>query len=201
MEVSRYLSTPRLASYLAETDGDAELVLALYHWNLQLAAAFQEVLAVVEVVIRNAMDEQLRQWNPTRGRDHLTGQLYPPEWTNLPAAPLVGLVGSALPQARGHARAALVKRGSHHPRHRAPVCHDDVLAQLSFSLWYKLLPPADSKKTGLQRLWATALVHAFPHVGTDPASQAHPAEDLVHGRHERLVKLRNRVAHMEPLLE
>ncbi|UGT69143.1 hypothetical protein LTT66_02720 [Nocardia gipuzkoensis] len=74
VEVSRYLSSPRMAPHLTAASGDRDLALALYQWNLQLAAALQEVLGVVEVVVRNAIDEQLRAWNPTRGRDYITGR-------------------------------------------------------------------------------------------------------------------------------
>ncbi|MGW5218767.1 hypothetical protein ACWEQA_12955 [Nocardia sp. NPDC004085] len=199
-EVSHYLSSPRMAPYLAAASGDRELALALYQWNLQIGAALQEVPGIVEVVVRNAIGERLRAWNPTRGRDYRTGRSYPPEWTMLPAAPLAGLVSVALAQARGYAQAARGSREPSHPRRNADVCHDDILSQLTFGLWRKLLPPADPKKASLKALWTHALADAFPHVGLDPASQTHAAEDLVYDRLDRLVKLRNRAAHMEPLL-
>ncbi|WP_405140414.1 hypothetical protein [Nocardia sp. NBC_01388] len=191
------MSNPRLASYLIEAGNDPEAALALYHWNLQLSAAFQEVLAVTEVVVRNAIDTELRIWNPTRGRDHLTGRAYPPEWTDLPAAPVAGIVAGPLTQARNYAKAAHSGRRPGHLRHGAPICHDDLLAQLSFGVWRKLLPPTAPGKVGLQRLWGGALHAAFPHA---PTTGSVAPEVLVHDRIERLHGLRNRVAHMEPLL-
>ncbi|MFE2961983.1 hypothetical protein [Nocardia tengchongensis] len=197
-EVSRCLSTPRLAPYLSAAGTDPELALALYHWNVQLAAAFQEVLAVTEIVVRNAVDAELRVWNPTRGRDYITKRAYPPEWTDLPAAPIAGVIAKPLAQARGYAKRASTGRGKDHARYRAPICHDDVLAQMSFGVWHKLLPPADPAKAGLQLLWSNALQKAFP---LAPAAATAPAEVLVHDRLNRLVSLRNRVAHMESLLD
>ncbi|WP_280274807.1 hypothetical protein [Nocardia wallacei] len=200
-EVSRCLSGPRLAPYLSEACGDAELALALYHWNLQLNAAFQEVLGIVEVVVRNAVDAELRTWNPTRGVDHATGRPYPAEWTELPASPIAGVAAQAVKQARVHATNARAARDPSHARRNAAVCHDDMLAQLSFGLWRKLLPAAAPSKTGLQVLWNNALHRAFPYARPIRSrSGVISADIVVHDRLDRLVSLRNRVAHMEPLL-
>jgi hypothetical protein len=141
IEVSRYLGTPRLTPYLMEANGDLGIALALYQWNVQLASAFQEVLAVVEVVTRNAIDEQLRIWNTTRVNRQ--GAAYAPEWALAPAPPLAGLLRDALGSAMGQAQKAQATRDPAHPRKHDPICHDDVVAQLSFNIWRKLLPEAD----------------------------------------------------------
>ncbi|GGN88765.1 hypothetical protein [Nocardia rhizosphaerihabitans] len=202
VEVTRYLSVPRLAPYLAEVGGDPAHALALYHWNLQLGSAFQEVLAVVEVVVRNAIDERLRAWNVTRGTDP-AGLPYSTDWTLRPAPPLSGLLRTALGPATEHAKRAKASREPGHKRLHAPISHDDVLAQLSFSVWKKLLPPAAPGNAGRQKLWSNALVQAFPQQGGPVANQSlrTPIENLVYDRMERLVSLRNRVAHMESLLQ
>lgn len=35
----------------------------MYRWNLELSGAIHESLGVVEVVMRNLIDAQLRMWN------------------------------------------------------------------------------------------------------------------------------------------
>ena len=55
----------RLEPYLKASAGDEKLALSLYGWNLQLTSAFQELLSVTEVVLRNAMDPELQKWNST----------------------------------------------------------------------------------------------------------------------------------------
>lgn len=201
-EVSGYISVPRLGPYLAEAGGDPELALALYHWNMQLGSAFQEVLGFAEVVVRNAIDRQLRVWNMTRGTDP-AGIPYTYEWALRPAAPLAGLLSTALPKAYRQAEQASKTREHGHPRRAAPIGNDDVVAQLSFSVWKKLLPAAAPKNLGRRNLWNKALVHSFPRAGGSSVNQIlnTPADVLVHDRLDRLVKLRNRVAHMEPLLQ
>lgn len=200
--VARYISQPRLEPYLTEANGDRERALALYQWNTQLAAAFQEVLANVEVLVRNAIDLQLQTWNASRGVDP-QGVPYTREWALHPAPPLAGTVRQALQKATTHAERARAARDPGHPRKHAPISHDDIVAQLSFSVWRTLLPPAAPKKVGLQNLWNNALVRAFPRAGGSSVNQilATPADVLVHDRLDRLITLRNRVAHMENLLQ
>ena len=90
-------------------------------------------------------------------------------------------------------------RAPGHRRHGHAVDHDDVVAHLTFGTWNVLLPRKDPSTTpsGLKpapqaRLWNEALHQAFPH-HSDPA--------VVKFWVERLHSIRNRVAHMEPLLD
>lgn len=202
-QVTRLIGPARLAPYLSAAGGDPDEALALYLWNMKLASAFQEVLGFVEVSVRNAIDVQLQQWNVTRGVDPTTSTPFPAEWTTNPAPPLRGLIKTALGSARTHATHARDNRPPTHHRKAAPITHDDVLAQLSFSVWPKLLPPAAKALSGAPNLWSAALVNAFPNAAASTTSQvlAVPAVTLVHDRLSRLVSLRNRVAHVEPLLE
>src|SRR6056297_3297342 len=53
------LSAPRFATYLRETGNDRTRALHLYHWNLQVSAAFMVPLHVLEVALRNAIVEAI----------------------------------------------------------------------------------------------------------------------------------------------
>lgn len=204
VEINRYLHPTRMAPYLAKCHNDPSLTLELYRWNVQLAAAFQEVLAITEVAMRNSMDAQLRIWNAAQPPNPQTHVTYGESWLDAAARPLNGLVGAAKKAARERADDADMDRAPVHPRKGITPTHDDVLSQITFGVWLKLLPsdehsmePAGSKKHGIfvarQVLWRDALTHAFPH-STDPTGHE------ITNRVTHLRGLRNRVAHMESLL-
>src|SRR5664280_2439179 len=54
-------SEARLAPYEDAAKLDAGLALALYDWNMQVSGAFYEDLGAFEVLLRNALDERLRE--------------------------------------------------------------------------------------------------------------------------------------------
>ena len=140
-----------------------------------------ECLHRFEVILRNALDEQLCRWNATQ-RDRQTGRVHTSDWLMDPSRLLHRLVGDDIRKASRRARTAL--RGA-----ERPPGHPDVLAQLSFGTWRFLLPDKDP---GRQLLWNKALATAFPKLAGAPS-------DLV-DHVDHIYRLRNRVAHLEPLL-
>lgn len=202
--VSSHLSTPRLAPYMAEA-GTLAGAIRLYRWNLELSGALHEALGVVEVVLRNAIDRELQTWNVSRPT--VPGSApFGTNWVEYPAPPLEGILN---PRGRGRrppkstyrsafdrARADSSFRDPSHPRRGARPNHDDIVAHISFGTWVKLLPnkrdPRGQIGPGPQRgLWNNALCRSFPHQ-PDPLVISHWATRLHH--------LRNRIAHVEPLL-
>ena len=184
----------RLEPYLKASAGDEKLALSLYGWNLQLTSAFQELLSVTEVVLRNAMDAELQKWNSAELKVDQSWLLKDP------AAPLRSLSQGKRVEALKQANSAKKKRDAAHWRHGMDVTHDDVLAQVTFGLWKDLLPnhlnnAADNRENrNRQRMWKEALVNAFPNV-------VDPDGETTFWRVYRLHGLRNRVSHMETLLE
>lgn len=147
-----HLAQARLAPYLAATDGNRRRAVQLYQWNIELSGAVYEAMHVVEVVLRNAIDAQLCRWNATQ-INASTGNPRTHDWLLDPAPLLKRLVREhELTKARQRAEQAI-------RRHRRPVAHADLLAQLSFGTWRFLLPDSDP---GRQRLWTDALHAAFP---------------------------------------
>lgn len=202
--VTRNLSTPRLQPYVHAT-GSTPRAIELYRWNLEMSGAIHEALGVVEVTMRNSIDVQLQAWNPTRPAP--TGEApYGPNWVERPARPLVGLLN---PQGRKgqrpkstyqSARERAVKdsnlRDPAHPRHAAVPNHDDIVAHITFGTWVKLLPSKRDAQGQVgppaQRgLWENALKSSFSH---------RPNPLVIHYWAQRLHLLRNRIAHVEPLI-
>lgn len=56
----------RLRSYLADTGQDLDRALELYAWNMEVSGAVLTTAAMVEVVVRNRLDEQLVAWASAR---------------------------------------------------------------------------------------------------------------------------------------
>ncbi|WP_396640921.1 hypothetical protein [Microbacterium sp.] len=131
-----FLTTQRLAPYLAAANGNEKLALQLYQWNIEISGAAHEALHVFEVVLRNAIDAQLSIWNAQQV-DRQSGARFGRDWLLDPAPLLRRLVRqSELDSARARADRAL----RHHAR---TATHGDLLAQLSLGTWRFLLPDRD----------------------------------------------------------
>lgn len=195
--VNKHLHPVRLATYSRRCGNDPFQALELYKWNLQLSAAFQQVLAITEVALRNAIDDQLRTWNAAQPHHTHVGGTHSTDWLLDPARPLNSMTRDSRRTAGKHALEADGSRETGHPRKGAAVTHDDILAQITFGVWPKLLPtpdPSDANYRARQVLWRQALRHGFPHNTNDPDGF------ILSARAGRLHGLRNRVSHMEPLL-
>jgi len=142
-----------------------------------------EALAYFEVVLRNAMDEQLRVWNATQV--DANGKQLGPDWCETPAPLLDSIAQTDIDKAWDRACKALDSK--HGAGQRTPT-HDDVIAQTTLGLWRFLLP---SKSASKQVLWSQSLHQAFPH-------RSRPEHQLVDAVHS-VYRLRNRLAHLEPI--
>ncbi len=169
------LSPPRFQPYLDAAGQNPQLALDLYEWNLELSAAFWEVIAVVEVVTRNAMHDQL------------TGA-YGARWYDNTAI----LDDRSLRVIREAKRRA--SRGL--PR-STPLSPGKVVSEMSFGAWVALLDQGGHSTAKRRRLryhdtlWLPALQHAFPN------GLAHQKKT---NRGLRTVQsLRNRIGHHEKI--
>lgn len=171
------LSFERLGSYLDACDGNLRRALILYEWNSVAASAFFELLADVEVVVRNSVNEQLAAWSARCGfrspwfeNEH--GLLHREAVRDIETA---------------HARLkrkANTKGPDGSVRATTP---GDLICELNFGFWRFLLT-----KQYRTTLWPAALVNAFPEL---PPSEAPRLSSAM----QRLHDLRNRIAHHEPV--
>lgn len=168
--------------YLEATSGHRKNALALYRWNMGISGAFYQGLHIFEVALRNSMDEQLKIWNAAQV--DAQGRLYDGEWCKRPADPLLRILGSDLPEAQDRAKKALLRSN----KTRDPN-HDDIVAHMSLSAWRFLLP--SKTDPGKAALWEDGLKNAFPNL-------VRPLQQLIDAV-ENVYRLRNRIAHLEPL--
>lgn len=193
-KVIQALHRSRMKPYLSASGGNEKIALSLYRWHLELTASTQQILGITEVVLRNAMDTQLRIWNVAEGGTE--------EWLlNEPETPLRGLSAGKRKEAVRRACKEAANREPGHLRHGQVPNHDDVLSQIMFGMWKELLPnhapnASDSatENQNRKRLWEEALIHAFPH-------EADPEGINTYWRVAHIHSLRNRVSHMDSLLE
>ena len=69
VKVVQRLTPDRLRSYLDVTGGNLPLALDLYKWNIALSGALFEAIAVVEVIVRNEIDNNLKTRAQSLGAD------------------------------------------------------------------------------------------------------------------------------------
>lgn len=189
--VTHHLHVARMDTYMRAASGDPQLAIDLYLWNTRISGALFETLSITEVIFRNALDAALKEWNAAQAGD------YSMNWTQKAARPLNSLTRSALQTARSNAAKARAKRTQDHPRKWADITHDDLVAQLTFGTYVRLLPSNHSSAHNQRQreiLWDEALHQVFQGRPSNPR-KAHL------GRVERLHALRNRVAHAEPVLD
>lgn len=174
--VEQWLSGPRFNTYLAAGGGDRQRALDLYEWNVAVAAAIQHDLAHLEVAIRNTYDAAL-----------VARQAGPLHWTEDPLAYFPVTIRRANngqrydENERPRDQLAAARRSA---GRTAPT--GKIVAELMFGFWRYLTITGRANT-----LWMPYLRHGFV------SGTSRPAIDDPMGR---LHRLRNRVAHHEPLL-
>lgn len=219
--IAAAISVPRFQTYLARVGNDRDRALELYEWNLRTSASLYTGLAIVEVALRNAMDPHIARFNECQPEVIASDTSSPSDWLLNPArllvklttppaqrnAPTTGQPRSDIHLAHERASAALRNPRTTSPGdilvqgrvtgiedHRAPS-HDDVLAHTTFGTWGRLLPTSTSHQSGKgrARLWIGYLSAAFPHLEHSPLQLTLHVNALRY--------LRNRIAHLEPVLD
>lgn len=143
--------------------------LRLYAWNTEASAAIMAVTAMVEVIVRNALDAQLADWACRRGYQ---------SW--LDAAPLDGRGRKDVEKARSRAT----------PRGRDDEVHGKVVAEATLGFWRYLVGQRYHAN-----LWVPALHKAFPLGPGDLRERRRRVDRHL----AKLMLVRNRAAHHEPI--
>ncbi|WP_338857843.1 hypothetical protein WDY80_23920 (plasmid) [Gordonia hongkongensis] len=197
--VLKYLHAARLGPYKQRCGGSDYSALALHSWNTHMAAAIHEALSPVEIILRNALDDHLASWNERQAPPANDDDLYTRDWLLRPARPLAQLATDGdRKKLQSYAEKSKRHRANSHPRKNAPIEHNDLLSQTTFGFWNGLLPHKhgfERKRRLALQLWNEGVKDAFPNLKNDPSGYA--TADRV----RRLHALRNRVAHMENLLD
>jgi ribosomal protein S18 acetylase RimI-like enzyme len=166
------ISEPRLSKYLARYNGNGEMALQQYTWNLAASAALWGPIAVMEVVLRNALHGQMAA---SVGHD---------TWWESERIHLLEGERTKVSEALSK----LATDGNPDPS------ADDAVAATSLALWAELLTAGlarDPRFSYHQRMWEPRLVLAFPHRGRLGRRE-------IWGLVNDVRKVRNRIAHHSP---
>lgn len=196
------ISPERLAS-LQQLTGSTREAIELHQETLRLGAGLMNIIASVEIALRNAVCENLSQ--------HFGAEnwfLYPPvpfhwkepeekklkaaldsarksEYSKMNQAEKAALDILAFPNGKpanlGHLTRAKKRRA------QINVTNGKVIAEVTLYFWKKLYGPDYE-----QQLWKTSLKRTFPY---KKISRSDVAENL-----ENIYQARNRLAHHEPVL-
>lgn len=173
-ELAPLLSSERLATYERHASAWGCGAVELYLLGLELASSMQADLHLVEVLMRNSMNDQLTAVYGCRW------------WAN--SALLDDRSQTAVAKAWGDARC----------RQDSPP--GQLIARLSFGFWVHLLeagayagePPYRQRRNYDELLWKPALHRAFPN-SSGRRADVHKVVHLLYGA-------RNRIAHHEPII-
>lgn len=164
------ISEPRFARYLSHCGGDEAAALRLYAWNIEVSAALWGPISVLEIMLRNAMHNQMKQ-----GRSD--------EWWDLTY--LASKEQNAVERAIEKAREVT----GYQPN------ADQVVGSTSFGLWVGLTGVGEARNPTFDyesKIWQPRLRHAFPLLGAVRKRQLH--DEL-----QRIKAMRNRIAHHESI--
>jgi hypothetical protein len=112
IKLKYYLSSPRFNVYLAQTGNDFGKAYRLYKANIELSEAFYPVLSVLEICLRNAINEQLKQHfnDPYWFKNHLPSEF----------------------------RSYITEAEQKIVSQRKTVTADKIIAELNFGFWNRL---------------------------------------------------------------
>lgn len=140
LHVEYLISKERFGSYLNATLSNREQAVALYEWNAALAAACFQAFHYVEVIVRNAMDREMRAYFGEAKR------LIP--WFLLPVVDKHQVAFfESIEKVRRRLRDQSQERET----------RDQIIAGVDFSFWTTLLHKEN------EELWRHALCKAFPY--------------------------------------
>lgn len=174
--IKNALSTARMSTYELVVDGMGNQIspaqaLDLYAWNAQVSAALMAPLHICEVVVRNAV------------ADVLVAQ-YGDKW---PWSP--GFEKSLPHPPQGYSARVDLQNA----RRNAPTA-GKVIPELKFAFWQRMFTHRHDS-----RLWDTYLTQVFPNL---PHGQSvSQARQVLYNELEHLRRLRNRIAHHEPIFK
>ena len=171
LDLEAVLSPPRFGTYLRATDGDRSRAMDLYCWNTDLSAAFYVLLQFCEIGTRNGAVEAVAA--EFGANWHLNRGFY----RSLPR--LAG--GRSYQPADDIAQQA-----------RRQPTSGKVVAELKFAFWQYLFVKGQDG-----RLWDRHLRTAFPGIPADLTVAE--ARGRIHADIEIIRRLRNRIAHHEPI--
>lgn len=173
-EIPHVISAPRFATYLRATEGNSVRALELYQWNLELSSAFLIPLQVAEVAVRNGVVFAIERQ-------------YGLNWHQSP-----GFAKSLPKPATGYKPYVDFTKTLEKLQVQNNATAGKIVAELKFAFWESMLTRRHDN-----RLWRPFFTQAFPNA--DVEDSIYMARQRARNHLEEIRKLRNRIAHHEPI--
>ncbi|PAJ68965.1 hypothetical protein CIG21_09535 [Corynebacterium hadale] len=189
----------------------------LYKWDAEISAALWNLVALVEVVLRNKICTQAEIWSdanvPRSNRDWI---MQPRQNVQEPLSKVSASISD--PAIRKALKAKKVRdegtgltRGSH-PRKGQPITKDDVISQVTLSQWneYFFYRAPTQEPNGSVKYYPDETTYEFrkaiyEKITCNAFSALSDSDridpDDVSRIMNRVVLLRNRIGHQEPLID
>lgn len=168
-QVVKWLGEPRFRAYLEKANRQHSDAVSLYNWNAEISAAFLEVIYHLEVLMRNAIDQQFPATDPASPISIPAGGVWLCD-----AKVLTDESREKVNEAIGR-----LQRGGKRPT------RGRVVASLSFGFWQALFSSV------YEELWRRSLSGAFPNGNGKRREIANLVGPILH--------FRNRIAHHEAI--
>ncbi|MDT0189637.1 hypothetical protein [Rothia terrae] len=197
VRLKAFLSEPRFTTYLEHARGDFNRILSLYLWNIDASSAVLATTSLVEVVLRNTVDEALKRWNPRQAYKMVPGRkaAYSEDWILDPCPAVKNWFYSEdnPQQSRVLQNSRVAMKDMYGRDVKLNPTHDDYVAAFTFGTWLRFIPkPSASNPTKFPlNFWEQELCQSF--LGQ------HRNSIFYWGQH--LHYARNRASHLEPLLD
>lgn len=178
-KLEKFISPSRLNVYLTALSNDKAKSTEVYCHNIQLSEAFYPILSILEVALRNAIDEYMTtrfsdpNWLISQNRRR--GYFLHPSLVNRRSR-LAGNINFSKTNLRSESKA---------------ITHNNILASLPFSFWNTVF---DRVHFGILKTRAfDPLDIIFPNLA------ANIAAPNIYNKVKRIRRFRNRVYHNEPI--
>ena len=171
-DFERIMSSERMQRYVTACSGDTRKAMTLYRKNLHLSQDMFTVVSCFEVALRNAIDRVMKQrW----GNDWLRDAAQP--------GGMFGTKNTSNTQKIIHKAYCKLGKSYTHPK---------LLAEMEFGVWKYMFASSEFSASG------QILLKVFPNRPRSSAAMNYN-HTYVYQELDKVNKLRNRIAHHEPI--
>lgn len=170
--LEKSISPARLSTYQKLSNGNKVDAILLYHWNIALGQSLYLPIQKVEVSLRNTISTSI---------ENLFGQ----HWYSAPNFQII-----LTTWAKKTLKEAVQKTQKNGRTKNRLITPGDVVSNLSFGFWRELLKTHYDK-----HIWNKKLSVTFPYLPIKKNNQD------VYNLIDKIIKLRNRISHHEPIIK
>lgn len=181
-EFEKVVSKERLGRYLMATQSNQQKAMALYRLNINLSHSAYSLIGLLEIALRNAI------------HNHYSAQYGSSSWLIQACEP-----GGWLTQPHAEETRKVIAKASQSLRAKGQLTPAKLLAELNFGVW-RYLFNKHQYQYGDRTLHKIFPNYVLPiYVGPQPYGAEDEAQVQLYKWLDQINRIRNRVAHYEPL--